>query len=90
MELAKNRVESCETVINYFARIEFQDGKRKRGNPNARMPYHGSGRPHVHFLVWLQNVEAIQLPGVVCASLPEDNSPLKSIVVCCELPISRQ
>ena len=47
-------------------------GKRKRGNPNQRMNDHkgpGSGRTHVHFLVWLRDAAAVQLPAIVRADV---------------------
>ena len=69
------------TIITTFVRIEFQDGKRKRGQPNARHDYHGSGRPHLHCLIWLENIEAIDLPSVVSATLPDDNEPLRDIIL---------
>ena len=70
--------------MGYFGRIEFQDGKRKRGAPNARLAYHGSGRPHVHFLVWLENIASVQLPSVVSASLPAEG-PLRRVVEASQL-----
>ena len=68
------------TAISSFTRLEFRDGKRKRGAQNMRHAYHGSGRPHVHCLLWLENIIAIDLPTVVSATLPKDNGPLKEIV----------
>jgi len=56
---------SQSTVITYFGRFEFQDGKRKEGTQK----YHGSGRPHLHLLVWLQHVEAIQLENQLSATV---------------------
>ena len=69
------------TVVTMFARLEFQDGKRKRCAANQRQSYHESGRTHFHLLVWLENVSSIDLPSVVSASLPENNEPLKQIVL---------
>ena len=46
-----------KTVVNYFQRLEFQDGKRKLPTQH----YHGSGRVHVHSLDYLQNVDQIGL-----------------------------
>ena len=46
-----------KTVVNYFQRLEFQDGKRKLPTQD----YHGSGRVHVHSLDYLQHVETIGL-----------------------------
>ena len=59
-----------DTVINFFTRLEFQDGSRKQ----ATQMYHGSGRPHLHCLLWLQDVADIQLETTVSATLPEDET----------------
>ena len=67
------------SVLNLFGRIEFQDGKRKRGARNERLDYHGSGRPHVHFLVWLRHPESLPWSEIVCGHLPSDNAPLEQI-----------
>ena len=68
------------SVLNLFGRIEFQDGKRKRGARNERLDYHGSGRPHVHFLVWLRHPQSLPWSQIVCGHLPADNAPLEQIV----------
>ena len=67
------------SVLNLFGRIEFQDGKRKRGARNERLDYHGSGRPHVHFLVWLRHPESLPWSEIVCGHLPSDNAPMEQI-----------
>ncbi|CAE7679552.1 Pif1, partial [Symbiodinium sp. CCMP2456] len=56
-----------KTVVNYFQRLEFQDGKRKL----ATQDYHGSGRVHVHSLDYLQNVEEIGLEHKMSATVPD-------------------
>ena len=68
------------SVLNLFGRIEFQDGKRKRGARNERLDYHGSGRPHVHFLVWLRHPESLPWSQIVCGHMPSENAPLEQIV----------
>ena len=68
------------SVLNLFGRIEFQDGKRKRGARNERLDYHGSGRPHVHFLVWLRHPESLPWSEIVCGHLPSHNAPMEQIV----------
>ena len=68
------------SALNLFGRIEFQDGKRKRGARNERLDYHGSGRPHVHFLVWLRHPQSLPWSQIVCGHLPADNAPLEQIV----------
>ena len=55
-----------------MARIEFQDGTRKA----ATQDYHGSGRPHIHFVVCAENPETLRLDKVASASLPgQDTDP---------------
>ena len=71
------------TVVNYFGRLEFQDGKRKRYvnmTEAARMFYHGRGTVHLHLLVWLENIEAIQLEESIKATSPSGNAPLRDLV----------
>jgi hypothetical protein len=50
-----------------MTRIEFQDGTRK----SATQDYHGSGRPHVHFIVCAEDPKALQLDTVASASMPD-------------------
>ena len=54
--------------MRVFARVEFQDGTRKA----ATQDYHGSGRPHVHVLVFASNeaVQAMSLEKSVSATRP--------------------
>ena len=58
----------------YFARIEYQDGSRKRGTQK----YHGSGRPHVHALFWVKDMEAaslvLQLNATMDAEVLQDEN----------------
>ncbi len=72
-----------QRVVTQFARLEFQDGKRKRGRQNARMHYHGSGRPHIHCLIWLENAKTVDLPSKVSAIIPdaEEEPELHDIVM---------
>ncbi|CAE7341203.1 Pif1, partial [Symbiodinium sp. CCMP2456] len=58
---------SNKTVVNYFQRLEFQDGKRKLPTQD----YYGSGRVHVHSLDYLQNVEEIGLEHKMSATAPD-------------------
>ena len=71
------------TIVNFFARLEFQDGKRKRYVDQAATTqqfYHGRGTPHVHLLVWLSNAESIHLEKEIQATSPADNEQLKCLV----------
>ena len=67
------------TVLNYFCRLEFQDGKRKRVFRQAQ-DYHGRGTVHVHALIWLQNEKTAKLEDVISATLPDPDTPLRAIV----------
>ena len=61
------------TVLNQFSRLEFQDGKRKRGTQR----YHGRGTTHSHTLDYLENADSIRLESKVSATLPaETEDPL--------------
>ena len=51
--------------INFFTRIEFQDGSKKPGTQR----YHGSGRPHVHALFWVRDLAQLDFAGVAAATL---------------------
>ena len=72
-----------QTVLNFFGRLEYQDGKRKRyvnQQEAATQFYHGRGTVHLHLLVWLQHVEAARLEDSVSATVPADNEVLASLV----------
>ncbi|MCP4244228.1 MAG: hypothetical protein GY772_27090, partial [bacterium] len=58
------------TVLNYFHRLEFQDGKRKLPSQD----YHGSGRVHCHNLDYLCNIASIGLETKLRADVPEAES----------------
>ncbi|CAK8987418.1 unnamed protein product, partial [Durusdinium trenchii] len=55
--------------VQVFLRVEFQDGTRKAPTQD----YHGSGRPHVHVLIFCSSaaVAAMSLPQAVSAAMPE-------------------
>ena len=65
-----------ETSLHFFARLEFQDGSKKQGTQQ----YHGSGRPHVHALFWLDNVAAAKLETVASATQPTEPASLAAFV----------
>ena len=72
-----------QTVLNFFGRLEYQDGKRRRyvnQEEAATQFYHGRGTVHLHLLVWLQHVESIQLEEVVSATVPANNPVQESLV----------
>eukprot|EP00438_Fugacium_kawagutii_P025234 Skav236123 [mRNA] locus=scaffold900:1522:8592:- [translate_table: standard] len=72
-----------KTVLNFFGRLEYQDGKRKRYvnlQEAATQFYHGRGTVHLHLLVWLQHLEAVKLEDSVSATVPADNEVMASLV----------
>ena len=69
-----------KTVLNYFGRLEYQDGKRKRYVNEQEVAYHGRGTVHLHMLVWLQNAEVVGLEEAVSARVPEENEVLANLV----------
>ena len=74
-------LSGCRKAV-FFARLEFQDGKRQTLEQQMRTQfYHGRGTVHVHVLVWLQDADSkARLPEVVAATLPPANTPLGSLV----------
>ncbi|CAJ1417479.1 unnamed protein product [Effrenium voratum] len=56
--------------LHGFVRIEFQDGTRKL----ATQEYHGSGRPHLHLLVFGDDdlVRTLDMPTLASATMPAD------------------
>ncbi|CAE7763064.1 unnamed protein product, partial [Symbiodinium necroappetens] len=72
-----------KTVLNFFGRLEYQDGKRRRyvnGQEAASQFYHGRGTVHLHLLVWLQHLEAVKLEESLAATVPVDNPVMSSLV----------
>ena len=62
-------------VRKWVARLEFQDGKRKRGQFREPQAYHGRGTVHVHILLWLDNMESMSLSEDIRADLPTESEP---------------
>ena len=58
--------------FHFFTRLEFQDGSKKPGTQR----YHGSGRPHLHVLFWLDNPERVDWERCALAECPSaERSP---------------
>ena len=53
--------------LNFFSRIEFQDGSRKEPTQS----YHGSGRPHIHVLLFTDKPASLGLESSASASFTE-------------------
>ena len=68
-------------VREMFARLEFQDGKRRR-HVGPAQSYHGSGRTHLHMLLWLESPEKVAWKDILRADLPAASAEpeLRSLV----------
>ena len=64
--------------LHGFLRLEFQDGTRKK----ETQEYHGSGRPHVHLLIFGDDdlVRTLDMPGIASATMPENDEDLAGYV----------
>ena len=60
--------------------VGISEGKRKRKTGNAQ-DYHGRGTVHVHCLIWLDDVADVKLEEKVSVHLPEEDGPLRNIVL---------
>ena len=60
------------SVVYWVARLEFQDGKRKRRVHRDAQHYHGRGTPHAHILLWLRDVQNMNFADKIHAHLPEE------------------
>ena len=74
--LAGTREDGAPLEIQYFARLEFQDGTRKK----ATQGYHGSGRPHLHVLIWCDEEEKLPLATVLKATADGEDDDFKGYV----------
>ena len=73
-------------VRYWVARLEFQDGKRKRGVFRQAQFYHGRGTVHVHILLWLEGMQNMDLPSKIRADIPGEEEPeMKDLVVASQL-----
>ena len=57
--------------LPFFSRLEFQDGTRKA----ATQDYHGSGRPHVHVLVFCKLPQELPMGDAASATLSDARFP---------------
>ena len=67
----------------WAARLEFQDGKRKRGVFREAQFYHGRGTIHVHILLWLQGAHNMDLASIIRADILHHQRP--SCVTLCSV-----
>ena len=63
------------SVAHWVLRLEFQDGKRQRNSHRPAQFYHGSGRVHVHALLWLRGMERLPFDEILKAEIPGEEQP---------------
>ena len=70
--------EGRQKTVHAFVRLEFQDGHRKAPTQD----YHGSGRVHVHALVFADTADLPQLKlhNLMSATMPEDDAEMAGYV----------
>ena len=71
-------------VRYWVARLEFQDGKRKRGVYRDAQFYHGRGTVHIHILLWLdtEKLQHMDLASTIRADLPgEADAEMRDLVL---------
>ncbi|CAE7436900.1 unnamed protein product, partial [Symbiodinium sp. CCMP2456] len=69
-------------VRHWVARLEFQDGKRKRHVYRNNQFYHGRGTVHVHILLWLSDMHAMDLSAKIRADIPGESEPeMRDLVI---------
>ena len=66
--LAGKDEEGKPIKVIVFLRLEFQDGTHKEGVKR----YEGSGRPHVHVLLFSDDMDKLKLEEFVSAALPAE------------------
>ena len=60
--------ESLVVFTRLFDRPKFQDGSHKEGKKR----YQGSGRPHLHVLIFGDDLEYAKLEQFISAAAPSD------------------
>ena len=63
--------------INFAARLEYQDGKRKA----ASQDYHGRGAIHLHAVIFAEDLACLNLHEKLFATEPPEDHPLRGYVL---------
>ena len=74
--LCANKEDGSPIWIHYFTRMEFQDGTRKL----PTQTYHGSGRPHIHVLLWSESLRDIPLDKIACATTHGQSEEMRGYI----------
>ena len=65
------------SILNFAARVEFQDGKRKLPS----QAYHGRETPHLHGLTFADSLQGLPLDTRLRADAPAEGHPLRGYVL---------
>ena len=63
--------------INFAARLEYQDGKRKA----ASQDYHGRGAIHLHAVIFAEDLACLNLHEKLFATEPPEGHPLRGYIL---------
>ena len=63
--------------INFAARLEYQDGKRKA----ASQDYHGRGAIHLHAVIFAEDLACLNLHEKLRATEPTEDHPLRGYIM---------
>ena len=63
--------------INFAARLEYQDGKRKA----ASQDYHGRGATHLHAVIFAEDLACLNLHKKLLATEPPEDHPLRGYIM---------
>ncbi|CAE7455269.1 Pif1 [Symbiodinium pilosum] len=73
-------------VFHWVARLEFQDGKRKRATFRDAQFYHGRGTIHIHILLWLSRMQDLDLASKIRADVPDAvDAEMRDLVMASQL-----
>ena len=76
-------------VVYWVARLEFQDGKRKRAVFREAQFYHGRGTIHIHILLWLSRMQDLDLASKIRADVPDAaDAEMRDLVMASQLDYS--
>ena len=75
--LAGDMPDGRQCRINFAARLEFQDGKRKQ----ATQDYHGRGAIHLHAIFFAETLGPLRLHEKLLACEPSQGHPLRGYVL---------
>ena len=70
-------VGETRVKLNFAARLEFQDGKRRQ----ASQAYHGRGAVHLHALIFAEDAGPLRLREKLSATVPCEGHPLRGYVL---------